>query len=73
MVEQRLVLTLLDGGDQVPDEALDLLIALVVPQAVNQQSPATLATQSAATTMNTSANTAKPWQIFSVVNCIYVS
>lgn len=45
MVEQRLVLTLLDGGDQVPDEALDLLITFVVSQAVHQQSSTTLESQ----------------------------
>lgn len=45
MIDQRLVLPFLDGGDQVPDEAFDLLITFVVSQAVNQQSSATLETR----------------------------
>lgn len=40
MIEQRLVLAVLSGWDQIPDEALDLVITFVVSQAVNQQSPA---------------------------------
>lgn len=41
MIEQLLVLVLalLTGGDQVPDEALDLIVTFVVLQAINQQSP----------------------------------
>ena len=40
VVEQRLFLSFLGGCDQIPDEALDLVITFVVFQAVNQQSPA---------------------------------
>lgn len=40
MVLQRLVMAVLRGRDEVPDEALDLVVALVVAQAVNQQRPA---------------------------------
>lgn len=40
VIEQRLVLALLGGCDQIPDEALDLVVTFVVSQAVNQQSPA---------------------------------
>ena len=40
VIEQRLVLALFGGSDQVPDEALDLVVTFVVSQAVNQQSPA---------------------------------
>lgn len=40
VIEQRLVLAFLGGCDQIPDEALDLVITFVVSQAVNQQSPA---------------------------------
>lgn len=39
VIEQRLVLAFLGGRDQIPDEALDLVITFVVSQAVNQQSP----------------------------------
>lgn len=40
VVEQRLFLSFLGRRDQIPDEALDLVITFVVFQAVNQQSPA---------------------------------
>lgn len=40
VIQQRLVLAFLGGGDQIPDEALDLVITFVVSQAVNQESPA---------------------------------
>ena len=36
MVHQGLVLALLAGGDEVPDEALDLVVSFVVSQAVHQ-------------------------------------
>lgn len=40
VIEQRLVLALLGGCDQIPDEAFDFIITFVVPQTVNKQSPA---------------------------------
>lgn len=40
VIEQRLVLPVFRGGNQIPDEALDLIVTFVVFQAVNQQSPA---------------------------------
>lgn len=40
VVEQRLFLSFLGRRDQIPDEALDLVITFVVFQTVNQQSPA---------------------------------
>lgn len=40
MIEQRLVLAFFGGGNQVPDEALDLVVAFIVSQTVNQQGSA---------------------------------
>lgn len=40
MVEQGPRLAVFRGGDQVPDEAFDVLVAPVVMQAVNEQGPA---------------------------------
>lgn len=45
VIEQRLVLAFLGGCDQIPDEALDLVVTFVVSQAVNQQSPASPKTE----------------------------
>lgn len=39
VIEQRLVLTLFAGSNQVPDEAFDLVVTFVVFQTINQQSP----------------------------------
>lgn len=36
VIEQRLVLSVFWGGDQIPDEALDIVVTFVVFQAVNK-------------------------------------
>lgn len=38
VIEQRLVLAFFGGGNQIPDEALDLVITFIMSQTVNQQS-----------------------------------
>lgn len=40
MVGERAALSVLGGRDEVPDEALDVLVATVVQQAVGQQGAA---------------------------------
>lgn len=40
VIEQRLVLAVFGGGNQIPDEALDLVVPFIMSQTVNQQSSA---------------------------------
>lgn len=40
VIEQRLVLAVFGGGNQIPDEALDLVVPFIMSQTVDQQSSA---------------------------------